>query len=316
MLAQRARQSRTSNATGRRPALRAAALRAALPLAALALALTGPARAQAPPDAPVVVANLGGGFIEFLFGGSRAADPPPQPHAQPHRAAPPPVVPAPAPAPEAAPAPAAGWGLSYCVRSCDGYAFPLGTMHGRGDAAAHGRACAAACPGAATELYVGSRQGGFAQARAIAGGAPYAAHAQAFRHRRERVEGCSCALAQTPAAPWAAGDATLRRGDVLVTATGALVFDGARFVDFRDDRATSRALRGRIDALLGISAREARLAAWRRANPGRIEPHVPDVFATGTTPDSPVPPARPATLGAEGLAAFSGWGLRVDASAR
>lgn len=288
MLALGARRSRTSDATRRRTARLALVL-----LAAGALALAAPARAQTPPgadgDAPVAVASLGGGFIEFLFGGGRGAgEPPRQPPAaapqqpRPQAAAPLPGAPAPAPAGE--PGRPTGWALSYCVRSCDGYAFPLGAMRGRGDAAAHARACAAACPGAATELYVGSRQGGFAEARAIAGGAPYSAHRQAFRHRRERVEDCSCALAQTPAARWASGDATLRRGDVLVTASGALVFDGSRFVDFRDDRATSRALRGRIDTLLGISAREARFVAWRRANPGRAEPRIPDVFATGATP--------------------------------
>ena len=110
------------------------------------------------------------------------------------------------------------------------------------------------------------------------GGAPYAAHAQAFRHRRERVEGCSCALAQTPAAPWAAGDATLRRGDVLVTATGALVFDGARFVELpRRSRATRAPAAAAFDALLEhLRARGRRLAAWRRSRtPGYRRPHRP-----------------------------------------
>ncbi|WP_349369427.1 DUF2865 domain-containing protein [Salinarimonas sp.] len=282
--------------------------RHALLAAALVLAAPGAATAE-----PVRVADLGGGFIEFLLGGARAPAPrverAPRAEPAPRRAARPmPIAPRRQPQAPVASMPAA-WGVSYCVRRCDGYAFPLGTMRGRGDAAAHARGCAAACPGAATELYVGSRAGGFAKARAVATGAPYGVHPAAFRHRTERVAGCTCAAPDAgPAARWASGDATLRRGDVLVTTNGALVFDGSRFVDPDETRAASPALRGRIDDRLGLTARAERLAAWRRAHPQaalRI-----DAARAAAAPATPLPPSRPGAHESADVA-FADWGLRL-----
>ncbi|WP_188912043.1 DUF2865 domain-containing protein [Salinarimonas ramus] len=237
-----------------------------------------------------MTADLGGGFIELLFGRGGALAPEPAPR----RAAPSPA-PTRAPAPatprattsESAPAAIAGIGTSFCVRTCDGYAFPLGTLRGRGDADLHRAACAAACPGAATELYVGSRDAGFAAARALDSGRPYAALENALRHRRERVAECGCTRERTPDELWRAGDPTLRRGDVLVTNAGALVFDGRGFVDFRDGAGVSGALRAKVDERLGISLREEVAAQWRRAR----------ADATGslgpTEQPAPLPPARP-----------------------
>lgn len=280
---------------------------AALLGAAIALAAPVPGLAA---QEPIRVANLGGGFIEFLLGGARQAEPAPT-----ERSAPPPAGAPRAAGPSAAgiadpaaPREPSAWSASYCVRSCDGYAFPLGAMRGRGDAPAHARGCAAACPGAATELYVGTRAGGFAQARAFATGAPYAAHPAAFRHRTERVEGCTCAIAENPAARWAGGDATLRRGDVLVTADGALVFDGRSFVDFAQTRAAPPALRGRIDARLGLTARAERLEAWRRAHP-QAALRADTARQAATQAAAPLPPARPAALDGADLAFVEG-GLR------
>lgn len=241
-----------TRAVGRLRRTRPLAARVAA-LAVLSLATSAPALAQ----------NLGGGFIEFLLGGGRsapeAAAPAQSPSPAPSRGA--------TPRPSSTPSPASvgGSGLTYCVRTCDGYAFPLGTLHGRRDVDAHRSACAAACPGAPTELYLGSRAGGVRSARSVATGAPYTALPTAFLNRRERVAECSCAVTRTPAEHWASGDPTLRRGDVVVTASGALVYDGGAFVDFREANHASGALRRRIDATLGLSAREQRIDAWRRS---------------------------------------------------
>ena len=43
---------------------------------------------------------------------------------------------------------------SVCVRTCDGFAFPVGTYHGASDLAAHEATCHSECPGAATSLFV------------------------------------------------------------------------------------------------------------------------------------------------------------------
>lgn len=42
---------------------------------------------------------------------------------------------------------------SICVRTCDGYLFPLGRLDSDRDITVHKAACAAACPNAATALY-------------------------------------------------------------------------------------------------------------------------------------------------------------------
>ncbi|WP_372424995.1 DUF2865 domain-containing protein [Salinarimonas chemoclinalis] len=272
-------------------------LAAALVVCALLLpavvAIT-PAAARDGEPAPIVTAELGGGFIEFLFGRGGALRPQPEPQlAPPPSPAPAASTPSPAQSPSgvlATPA-APGVGTTFCVRTCDGYAFPLGTLRGRADADLHRRACAAACPGAPTALFVGSRNAGFAHARSIDDGRPYAALANAFLHRRERVAGCGCGLVAEPAARWAQGDATLRRGDVVVTADGALVFDGGGLVDFRDSRAAGPALRRKIDDRLGLTAREERRAAWLRARPAAMPVAAPAPGPSAAA--SPLPPPRP-----------------------
>lgn len=234
---------------------------------------------------PAGAQNMGGGFIEFLFGGARsqpAAAPAPNrrapAYAAPSRATPDRSTPTRSDPLRIAPSDlrgsvdggagvAASSGLTYCVRTCDGYAFPLGSLRSRRDADLHRGACAAACPGARTELFVGSRAGGVASARSIETGMRYAALPTAFLNRRERVAACSCEAARDASAHWSAGDPTLRRGDVVVTPAGALVFDGTALVDFRETRVASTALRGKIDDTLGLTARAERLEAWRRANP-------------------------------------------------
>ncbi|MGP9819266.1 DUF2865 domain-containing protein [Salinarimonas sp. NSM] len=279
---------------------RLARLAAALVLAVLALgASPTPAAAEDGEPAPIVTAELGGGFIEFLFGRGGALRPQPEPQPAP----PPPPAPA-APTPAQNPSgvlatpSAPGVGTTFCVRTCDGYAFPLGSLRGRGDADLHRRACAAACPGAATALFVGSRNAGFAHARSLDDGRPYAALATAFLHRRERVAGCGCGLVSEPAARWAQGDATLRRGDVVVTSQGALVFEGGGLVDFRESRAAGQALRRKIDERLGLTAREERRAAWLRARPTAtpLATPTPGPSAEAVSPSpvaTPVPPPRP-----------------------
>ncbi|MGJ3262652.1 MAG: DUF2865 domain-containing protein [Salinarimonas sp.] len=282
-------------------------MRLATALALPALAAMSPAAASPAAEieaAPMVTAELGGGFIEFLFGRDGALRPQPEPrNAAPVRAAPAPVQITPPAADSTSVLAAPGVGTSFCVRTCDGYAFPLGTLRGRRDADLHRRACAAACPGAPTALFVGSRNAGFAAARSLDDGTPYRALATAFLHRRERVPECGCGMMEVPAARWAEGDATLRRGDVVVTATGALVFDGGRLVDFRESRAAGSALRRKIDDRLGLTVREASRAAWLRARAGADHAE-PEPGPSAAAPVSqPLPPERPqeAVRMAEGL---------------
>lgn len=119
---------------------------------------------------------------------------------------------------------------TFCVRTCDGYFFPVGPILRGADHHAQAGACAAMCPGAEVQLY-SSRSGAIEDARG-AGGRLYTASLTAFRHRGELVAGCSCqggvtrGLASLPIGR----DHTLRAGDAIVTATGVrLMRTGARF---------------------------------------------------------------------------------------
>lgn len=237
-------------------------------------------------DEPVRVADLGGGFIEFLFGGARNRAPQtpaveaPRPARPATRPDPRPTSPA-APAAgraNAAPAPAqsagagggGALGLAFCVRTCDGFGFPVGALRSRADASAHRAACVAACPGAATRLFVGSQAGGFTQARAFDDGTPYTALENAFRNRRERVADCTCQAPDPKAARLAAlaADVTLRRGDFVATTDGVLVFDGrGRLEELDASGAASASLRRLADRKLGLSLRATKIERWLRERP-------------------------------------------------
>ena len=82
---------------------------------------------------------------------------------------------------------------SICVRTCDGYAFPVGAYHGEDDRASHEAACRSACPDAATALYLlpgGSDRIGAAVN--IASGRPYSALPDAFHYANVLDEACTC----------------------------------------------------------------------------------------------------------------------------
>lgn len=280
-----------------------AALAFGLAILAATMGMTGKAAAE-----PIQVANLGGGFIEFLFGGARdrAREAPPartrpaqtrpaqtrpaQERRPATRSAPSTPSPAGSQAATAAPGGSGALGLAFCVRTCDGFGFPVGALRSRRDAPVHEAACVAACPGAPTRLFVGTQSGGFTQARAFDDGTPYASLPNAFRNRRELVADCSCAAADPTAARIAAlgADLTLRRGDVVATSTGALVFDGnGALEEIAESPAASASLRRLADLKLGSSLRERKLEEWLRTRPQAVRAH------ESAPPVAVLPPPRP-----------------------
>lgn len=159
----------------------------------------------------------------------------------------------------AAASPAAPVEIGYCVRICDGYAFPTGDIRRARDIGLHEDACRAACPGAQTDLHVGSRARGLAGAVSLARGTPYTALPTAFLNRTRRVDGCSC---NAPGSVVRAGaaDRTLRPGDVLVTPDGARVLgrDGV-LAEYDTPGAAPESLRRMIAVTLGPN----HAATWR-----------------------------------------------------
>lgn len=120
-----------------------------------------------------------------------------------------------------------GQAVAYCVRSCDGYFFPLspGTGTEAGDAAA----CRSLCPAAETRVYA-RRIGDEMELSRNREGRPYARLATAFRHRATFDAACSCTgqgLGLATDRP-VSQDATLRLGDAVMTPAGMKVFAGGR----------------------------------------------------------------------------------------
>jgi len=114
----------------------------------------------------------------------------------------------------------AGTFHTVCVRSCDGYYFPISysTLSSRfGD---DQRTCQRLCPAAEVNLYSFRNPGeGMEQAVSISG-QPYTALPNAFRYRKEFSAACSC---RKPGQSWAdalknADDSsTFENGDIVVT---------------------------------------------------------------------------------------------------
>lgn len=114
-------------------------------------------------------------------------------------------------------------GQPVCVRLCDGYFFPLSASTG-GDAAAQGAACNSLCPDAPTDVYY--RTGGDRIEDSVSShGQLYSALPVALRYRGTSDATCSCHRSAVAYAPLR--DATLRRGDAIMTPAGMVVFSGA-----------------------------------------------------------------------------------------
>ena len=81
---------------------------------------------------------------------------------------------------------------TLCVRSCDGYYFPISfaTVPERFDQDA--QQCRAMCPSAVVELYVHENPGGTVEQMVSLSGRPYESIPTAFVYRKEYVKGCSC----------------------------------------------------------------------------------------------------------------------------
>ncbi|GJE55667.1 DUF2865 domain-containing protein [Methylobacterium thuringiense] len=159
---------------------------------------------------------------------------------------------------------------SVCVRTCDGYVFPLGARHSEKDVPLHQAACAAACPDAPTALY--TMPWGKTELDQVVSlkGQPYLAAAWANVYRQKRVENCHCRTPGSVAAPLAIDhDPTLRVGDVVATKTSASVVTrlaqgSVELEDYRSTRSLSRRARRSVDLRVGALERDAAERAFRR----------------------------------------------------
>jgi hypothetical protein len=139
-------------------------------------------------------ANAGpGGFFEQLFGGNPAAAPD---------------------------APPAGTYRTLCVRTCDGYYFPISYSTVPSKFADDERQCQRMCPATEAQLFTYRNPGeDMARATSLSGGKQYSELPNAFSYRKQYNAACSC---RAPGQSWAdalrqGDDQTLERGDIVVT---------------------------------------------------------------------------------------------------
>ena len=121
---------------------------------------------------------------------------------------------------------------SYCVRTCDGYFFPVGTPAG-GDLAAHEASCQRACPSAETAVYVAAAGSTGIEAAVNRQGKRYDTLKTAFNHRTQLDNACTCNAG--PAKNYSVmTDFTLRKGDLVMSREGLKVFRGAEQFPLRN----------------------------------------------------------------------------------
>lgn len=89
---------------------------------------------------------------------------------------------------------------TLCVRSCDGYFWPISFSTVSSHFDEDERICRASCPAAEVSLYVHRNPGETPENAVSLSGAAYAAMPNAFRHTRELVADCTCRAATQAAA--------------------------------------------------------------------------------------------------------------------
>jgi len=162
-------------------------------------------------------------------------------------------------------------GKAVCVRLCDGSFFPA-TSSASGDAG-----CAAQCPGAPTELYAMTTDR-IEDSYAMSSGKPYSKLPVASRFQQTHESTCSCQRDGVVAhAKELLHDASLRKGDVVMTADGFKVFEGSGWGPTKPQ-----------DFVLVIKAglpreENAELAAMEHASAGHVAPSAPPTVVAERT---------------------------------
>ncbi len=159
---------------------------------------------------------------------------------------------------------ATGSRVTYCVRTCDGFYFPIGT--GSGSDSADTAACNRLCPTAETRVFTGEIGADIDTARARDNGKKYTSLGQAFSYRKSVDKACSCTANGFGIATDFSvfRDGSLRVGDIVMTGKGMRVFNGGTF-PYREANFTAIGRSDRIDAATRESLRKVEQASL----PGR-----------------------------------------------
>lgn len=112
---------------------------------------------------------------------------------------------------------------TMCVRSCDGYYFPISFSTTPDKFADDAQSCSAMCPGAESKLFTYSNPGGGPQDMVSLDGEPYASLSTAFQYRTKLDQACTCRSADNMSPIPAEGQSgsALERSAVLARTPGA-----------------------------------------------------------------------------------------------
>jgi hypothetical protein len=166
-------------------------------LAALAQNDCGPQyrSAAAPPPA-----QRPRGFLETLFGAPNQAAPPPDEGG----------------VPGGDPTQQGSGYRTVCVRSCDGFFFPISYSTNQSRFQTDERICQRMCPATEVSLYTYRNPGEDIGQAVSVSGQPYTQHPNAFRYRQAFDASCTCKPANQSWAE-AVPDDQVERGDIVVT---------------------------------------------------------------------------------------------------
>jgi len=120
---------------------------------------------------------------------------------------------------------------TVCVRTCDGYFFPMASGTNSSRAAQDDQLCKRLCPGSEAQLFT---YGGDIKSAVSISGQSYMSLPNALRYRKELVPSCTCKPAGQSWAQALAGvedETTLKKGDILVTEEQAREMSQPKFND-------------------------------------------------------------------------------------
>lgn len=174
------------------------------------------------------------------------------------------------PAPGPADGQLSGTYRTLCVRSCDGFYFPISYATVPSKFQDDERVCKNMCPASEATLYAHRNPGEDVAQAVSTSGQPYSSMPNAFKYRKEFSAACSC---KAPGQTWSEAlkqidDQTVERGDILVTQERAKQLSqppkGKPLT-----AAQQRALDAKAAEAKPAAATEARTEAKTEAEPGK-----------------------------------------------
>jgi len=165
---------------------------------------------------------------------------------------------------------------TICVRTCDGFYYPISAATTSARFAEDEKACRASCPATEVQLYSHRNPGeGINEAVSVSTQQLYTAMPNAFRYRAALDQTCSC---RRPGETWSQAlknidDPTVEQGDIVV-----------------NDQRARQLSQPRVDAQ-GKPIRQAPLAPPARPDPRAV----PSAAATATVAPAAAPAATPAS---------------------